>query len=152
MNLHVRLATPADLDRLALLFDAYRQFYTLPADLALSRAYLGERMRKAESLLLVADAGDGLAGFIQMYPTFSSLAADRIYTLEDLFVDPAYRGHGVGRQLMTAAAAAGRERGAVQLVLSTATDNATAQALYESLGWQRDIQFFYYALNLAPLG
>ena len=57
MSLHVRLATPADLDRLAPLFDAYRQFYTLPADLALSRAYLGERMRKAESLLLVADAG-----------------------------------------------------------------------------------------------
>lgn len=33
---------------------------------------------------------------------------------------------------------------AIRLTLSTATTNRAAQALYESLGWKRDEQFFHY--------
>ena len=41
-----------------------------------------------------------------------------------------------------------RALGAASLSLSTALDNAPAQALYESLGWQRDSQFCEYGLTL----
>jgi len=145
----IGLATAADADRVAPLFDAYRQFYGLPSDLRLCRRYLAERIGRDESVVLLAGEADGTAlGFVQMYPGFSSLAAARIYVLYDLFVDPAARRRGVGRRLMQAAAEEARRRGAVSLVLSTAKTNHPAQRLYESLGWVREEEFYEYNLRL----
>lgn len=145
----MRRAGPADVDAIAPLFDAYRQFYGLPPDLALCRGYLAERLERGESVvLLAADPGGVAIGFVQMYPGFSSLAAARTYVLYDLFVDPAARQRGVGRRLMEAAAAEARRLGAVSLVLSTAKTNQRAQRLYESLGWVRDEDFYEYNLRL----
>ena len=144
----IELATGADADRVAPLFDAYRQFYGLPSNLQLCRHYLAERIGRDESVVLIAeDAGTAL-GFVQMYPSFSSLAAARTFVLYDLFVDPAARQRGVGRRLMEAAAEEARRRGAVSLVLSTAKTNRSAQRLYESLGWVRDEEFYEYNLRL----
>jgi ribosomal protein S18 acetylase RimI-like enzyme len=42
----------------------------------------------------------------------------------------------------------GKETGAHQLILETATDNFTAQRLYEKLGYKRDEEFYRYALAL----
>lgn len=142
-------ATAADVDRVAPLFDAYRQFYGLPSDLALCRQYLAERLARDESVVLLAADTDGTAlGFVQMYPTFSSLRAARVFVLYDLFVDPAARHRGVGRRLMEEAAGEARRRGAVSLVLSTAKTNRPAQRLYESLGWVRDEEFYEYNLRI----
>ena len=91
-----------------------------------------------------------LAGFCQLYPTWCSVAAARIFVLYDLFVDDGVRRAGVGRQLMLAAQAFGRAAGAARLDLSTARTNARAQALYESLGWRRDDVFLTYSLSLEP--
>jgi ribosomal protein S18 acetylase RimI-like enzyme len=145
----VRRARPADAGTIAPLFDAYRQFYGLPSDLALCRGYLAERLERDESVVLLATNPGGIAiGFVQMYPGFSSLAAARTYVLYDLFVDPAARQRGVGRCLMEAAAEEARQRGAVSLVLSTAKTNHRARRLYESLGWRRDDVFCEYGLDL----
>jgi ribosomal protein S18 acetylase RimI-like enzyme len=54
----------------------------------------------------------------------------------------------VAAALVKAAADRARELGAASLSLSTALDNVPAQALYESLGWQRDRQFCEYGLTL----
>jgi ribosomal protein S18 acetylase RimI-like enzyme len=74
--------------------------------------------------------------------------AARVYLLNDLFVAAPARRAGVARALLTAAAAHAQALGAVGLSLSTARDNAPAQALYESLGWVRDGQFCEYSLAL----
>ncbi|MEO5689287.1 MAG: N-acetyltransferase [Burkholderiaceae bacterium] len=147
--LAIRHATPDDLDELAPLFDAYRRFYEQPGDVALASAYLHARMERGESVILVAEADGQMLGFCQMYPTWCSVAAARTFVLYDLFVDPEVRRAGVGRALMLAAQAFGREAGAVRLDLSTAHTNTRAQALYESLGWQRDEVFGVYNLSLA---
>ena len=76
------------------------------------------------------------------------MAAARIFVLYDLFVDEGVRRAGVGRTLMLAAQDFGRRAGAVRLDLSTARTNARAQALYESLGWQRDDVYLVYNLEL----
>ena len=65
----------------------------------------------------------------------------RTWLLNDLFVAPSARRQGVAAALLGAAAEHARALGAAGLSLSTARDNAPAQALYESLGWQRDRQF-----------
>ena len=144
----IRRAVPADLDALAPLFDAYRRFYEQPGDIALASAYLHDRMERGESVIFVAEADGQVLGFCQLYPTWCSVAAARIFVLYDLFVDDGVRRSGVGRQLMLAAQAFGRGAGAVRLDLSTARTNARAQALYESLGWQRDDTYLTFNLSL----
>jgi ribosomal protein S18 acetylase RimI-like enzyme len=154
MTPQIRRATPADLGLVAPLFDGYRQFYGRPTDLALAEAFLRERLERNESVIFLAvdtvnPGGAGLAlGFVQLYPSFSSVAARCIWIINDLYVVPAARKHGIGRALLDAASEHGHSTGARRLVLSTATTNRAAQALYESYGFQRDEQFLTYQLEL----
>lgn len=144
--LHTRLATLADLDAIAPLFDAYRQFYEQPADLALARRFIHDRLQNNESvILLAADAAQTVVGFCQLYPTFCSVEARPIYALYDLFVSPEARRSGAGRLLLQAAEALARERGKARMDLTTARTNRPAQAAYESLGWVRDDVFYAYS-------
>jgi GNAT superfamily N-acetyltransferase len=149
MAFHIRQATIHDLHGVAELFDGYRQFYGQPGDVPRAREFLAARFAHHESLILLAldDAGAGL-GFTQLYPLFSSVRTVRTYLLNDLFVTAAARRHGVAAALLGAAADHARRLGAASLSLSTALDNAPAQALYESLGWRRDTQFCEYGLTL----
>jgi ribosomal protein S18 acetylase RimI-like enzyme len=57
--------------------------------------------------------------------------------LYDIVVDPAHRGHGVGRALLEATLAELATRGSPRVVLSTAERNATAQRLFEHAGFRR---------------
>ncbi|MGH7497626.1 MAG: GNAT family N-acetyltransferase [Gemmatimonadales bacterium] len=146
----VREATLGDLDRLAPLFDAYRQFYERPSNLALARDFLSARLGRGESVVFLAEDGDAAMGFVQLYPLFSSTSAQpgRLWLLNDLFVVPSARGRGIGRLLMDRARRLAEETGACGLELATARTNAGAQALYESLGYRRDDDFFRYELHL----
>lgn len=146
----IRQATVADLDIVAPLYDAYRQFYTQPADLAAARAFIGERMQRGESTVFLAlDDGPGTSalGFTQLYPAFCSVAARPYLVLYDLYVAPDARRRGVARYLMERARQYAVESGAFRLELQTARANRPAQALYESLGWVRDEQYFTYTLH-----
>lgn len=145
----IRQAVLDDLPVVAPLFDAYRQFYGKPADLELAQRFLRARMENRESTVLLALDADGQgAGFVQLYPSFSSVSAQRTWILNDLFVAPAARRTAVGRRLLDAAAQFGREHGAIRLTLSTAHSNEGAQVLYASHGWVRDEQFYVYSLTL----
>ena len=146
----VRQAGPGDLEQLAPLFDAYRQFYQQPSDLALARDFLAERLSRAESVVFVAERDGRAVGFVQLYPLFSSTAARprRLWLLNDLFVSPDARGGGVGRALMERARRLAEETGAVGLELATAVTNRGAQRLYESLGYRLDDGFLRYELGL----
>ncbi|WKB54538.1 GNAT family N-acetyltransferase [Eleftheria terrae] len=141
----IRVAGPADLPVLAPLFDSYRQFYEQPADLALARRFLAERLDRGESVILLAEDAEGQGlGFCQLYPTFCSVEAAPIYSLYDLFVTPPARGTGAGRELLRAAERQARADGKVRMDLTTARTNLRAQGLYESLGWVRDEIFYAY--------
>jgi ribosomal protein S18 acetylase RimI-like enzyme len=147
--MQVRQATVSDIDLVAPLLDAYRQFYGQPADVSRSRAFLRERFAHHESIVFVAVDDDGIAvGFTQLYPLFSTVSTTRTYLLNDLFVAPAARRRRVGAMLLAAAADFARANGATSLSLQTAIDNANAQALYASLGWRRDDAFCEYTLTL----
>ena len=147
----VRQATIFDLDLLAPLFDAYRQFYRKPSDLGLARRFLLERFQHNQSIVFLAMRQDGSAlGFIQLFPSFSSASAARILILNDLFVRPEARRKRVGSLLLAAAAGFGREFGAVRLTLATEVTNEAAQALYETGGWTRQTEFYVYNLALDP--
>jgi hypothetical protein len=75
MPITTRQAVLADLDTLAPLFDAYRQFYGRASDPSGAHAFLRERFRHGESAVFMAFDSSGQAvGFTQLYPSFSSTA------------------------------------------------------------------------------
>lgn len=142
----IREATTADATAVAVLFDLYRQFYEQAPDLPLAQKFIADRLGSRESVILVAEsAASGLAGFCQLYPSFCSVEARPIYVLYDLFVVPGARKTGAGRLLLLAAEARAAADGKVRMDLTTARTNATAQSLYESLGWVRDDVFLAYS-------
>ena len=144
-EISTRPATLDDLDAVASLFDAYRQFYKQAPDLPLARAFIRDRLQRNESVVIVAETGAKVVvGFCQLYPTFCSVQAAPTYTLYDLFVSPEARGTGAGRSLMLAAEAHAASAGVARMDLSTARNNTVAQSLYESLNWVRDEAFFVY--------
>jgi GNAT superfamily N-acetyltransferase len=144
----VRQATIFDLERIVPLFDAYRQFYRRPSDPELARRFLRERFQHSESVIFLAEEDGAEIGFTQLFPSFSSASAARIFILNDLFVIPEGRRKGVGSLLLRAAARFAREVGAIRLALSTEVTNENAQALYEREGWERETQFYSYNLTL----
>ncbi len=152
--IRTRLATLADLDAVAMLFDAYRQFYEQPADLPRATQFIRERMQAQESVILLAFSSEGeeegpALGLCQLYPLFCSIEAQPIYQLSDLFVPPDARRLGVGGALLRAAEKFSAETGRVRLELTTARTNHTAQAAYASLGWARDEVFLGYNKRVA---
>jgi GNAT superfamily N-acetyltransferase len=98
-------------------------------------------------LAIDPQSGNGL-GFVQLYPSYSSVAAQRIWILNDLFVFPAARKRGVGRALLDAARDHGASTGAKRLVLSTAAMNREARGLYEAYGYKQEDEFLVYKLEL----
>jgi ribosomal protein S18 acetylase RimI-like enzyme len=148
VNPTVRRATLADLDLVAPLFDAYRQFYACSPDLELARRFLGERLERGESVVFVAVADGKGVGFVQLYPTFTSIGARRAWILNDLYVAPDARRLGVGRALLDAARTMAEETGAAWMELATAKDNARAQALYRKCGYRLDEKYDRFQLKL----
>ena len=136
-------------DVLTGLFDAYRQFYGQEPDLPGARRFLEARLLAGDSVVFVAfDATGTGVGFVQLYPSFSSVAMKPIWILNDLFVAPQRRRAGVARTLLVAACELARSTGAVRLRLSTARDNEAAKALYLASGY-RMIAFDQYELAVS---
>lgn len=148
-SIFIRAFEPRDLYATARLFDLYRQFYEQRPDLMQAEQFIRARMETGESVVLIADDGQGsLAGFCQLYPSFCSVEAGPIYVLYDLFVEPNARQRGIAKRLLAAAHERARADGKVRMDLTTAKTNLKAQALYESMGWRRDEVFFTYTLDV----
>ncbi len=150
MNLpDVRKYQSGDLQEAARLFNDYRIFYGQTSDIDLATSFLSDRVRNAESVIFVADSGGGtLVGLCQLYPTYCSVEAVPVYILYDLFVAPDARRSGVAKRLLQIAIDQARKDGKARVDLTTAKQNVGAQALYESLGWERDEIFYTYQLSI----
>ena len=147
----VKQASVRDVEGIAPLFDAYRQFYEQPADLPLATSFIRARLEQDQSVIFIAQTANGLAlGFCQLYPSFCSVVAQPIAILYDLFVAPAVRQSGTARALMQTAEHYAEEQGFARLDLTTAKTNLAAQALYESQGWARDTAFYAYSKTTGP--
>lgn len=141
--MQIRSAKKKELDQLAALFDQYRVFYKQESNKAGAKEFLKMRMKKDESVIIVAEDEKELIGFTQLFPIFSSVSMKRTWLLNDLFVQEKARGKGVATALLNAAKNFGAETNAKWLLLQTAVDNITAQKVYERNGWIKETDFFY---------
>jgi len=141
--LEIIVANSSYLSQASELFDAYRQFYKQVSNIAAARQFLSERMAQGESMIYLAiDKGSGQAvGFMQIYPSFSSISLKKLLILNDLFVIPEYRKQGVAKALIDTAKKLAKKEGAKGLSLKTAHDNIAGQKLYEACGFKLDTDF-----------
>lgn len=142
----IRPAQKEDLNQLSELFNSYRCFYGCESDLPLATKFLSERLEQKDSTIFVVETENGpLAGFVQLYPTFSSVSAKRAWILNDLYVSNDYRRCGIAQQLIHQALEFCGGTGAAWVTLQTALTNTSAQALYEQMGFTRENYFCGYS-------
>ena len=140
--------TIENLESASRLFSQYRQFYGQADDQDRCDEFLSQRVSNQESVIFVAAIDEVEVGFVQLYPSYSSISLKRVWILNDLFVAEEHRCQGVGRMLLQEAQQFAKESNAARLLLCTGTENEHAQRLYESAGWQRHSDYIYYIYTL----
>ncbi|KAM3909825.1 thialysine N-epsilon-acetyltransferase-like isoform 2-T3 [Leptodactylus fuscus] len=92
------------------------------------RCVVAELPEKSKS-----EAGVPFAGYALFVNSYSSWTGRTLH-LEDLYVSPKFRGHGLGRRLMKKVAQASVRSGCSHIHLSVLKWNTPAISLYHSLG------------------
>jgi ribosomal protein S18 acetylase RimI-like enzyme len=145
----IRPATRADLPALGRLgallvrlhhdFDPARFMAAAPRTERMYASFLGDQLKQPDVIVLVAERDGEVVGY-----TYAGIEGHDYMALRgpagvlyDIVVDPAHRGHGIGRRLLDATLAALEARGAPRAVLSTAERNEAAQRLFARAGFRR---------------
>jgi ribosomal protein S18 acetylase RimI-like enzyme len=145
----IRPAAPADLPAVGRLgallvrthhdFDPERFIAATPRTEHGYASFLGTQLEQPKVVVLVADRDGAVIGYtyagVEGFDYMSLRGPAGV--LYDIVVDPAHRGHGVGRLLLDATIAALAASGASQVVLSTAERNEPAQRLFDRAGFRR---------------
>ena len=93
---------------------------------------------------LIAERDGRAVGLTLWFYNFSSWRGELGAYLQDIYVDDALRGTGLGRRLLAETARRSRADGATHLRLSVASDNEAAREFYEHLGFTyRDDECIY---------
>jgi GNAT superfamily N-acetyltransferase len=93
---------------------------------------------EGEFLLGSLDADGPAVAVCQLRYRFSVWVAAYDCWLEDLFIDEAARGQGLGRAMVLAALDRAEARGARRIELDTKEGNLRARGLYEALGFSAE--------------
>jgi ribosomal protein S18 acetylase RimI-like enzyme len=150
--MHIEVVTEADLADLLPLMRAYCDFYEVaPTDealLGLARSLIADP--DCEGFQLIARDGTGRAlGFATVFWGWSTLAAARTATMNDLFLHPDARGSGLAEALIGECRVRSARHGAVSMGWQTAKDNHRAQRLYDRIGARRD-EWVDYSVDTDP--
>jgi len=149
MSISVKRATIENLNEVSELFNSCRVFYKQDSDLDLAISFITDRLNNNDSVIFYSHDENGNAlGFTQLYPTFSSVSAKSSWVLNDLYVSSSARRLGVGKKLMDTAKSFAIETKSKGIALETCEDNLNAQALYESLGYEKGVGVYNYFLSL----
>jgi ribosomal protein S18 acetylase RimI-like enzyme len=150
----IRRATKADLPAVARLaaklvrlhhaFDPRRFLCEEPIEPGYERWFHHE-LANPKAVVLVAERAEGERGpaviigyaYGRMEPRDWNALLDACGWLHDVYVDEDARSAGAGRALVEATARELSAMGAPRLMLQTASQNATAQRLFEKLGFRR---------------
>jgi GNAT superfamily N-acetyltransferase len=140
-DVRIARATEGDIPALAPLFDAYRMFFTHHTDMNKSMRFLGERLAREEAVIFMAWAGETAAGFITLYPLWSSWYCERIWFLSDLYVKESLRERGLGKLLVERVKAHARETNASSVMVELPHVEPHLAQFYAKLGFTRDEVF-----------
>jgi GNAT superfamily N-acetyltransferase len=141
----------ASIDDVPALIAAYEWLFAPPGsrpaswDERRAQVALREAIESHDSVVLVADEGGRLVGFLTAYLDLHSVRFGYRAWIEDFAVHPDWRSQGIGKRVLASAKAWARERGASHLELDSALARTDAHRFYEregaqtrsySFGWQ----------------
>lgn len=130
-------ATEADTPLLIEFIHALAEYErAAPGEVQVTEAALRESMfgDRPAAEAIIAYYGDDPAGFAVFFHNFSTWTGKRGMYLEDLFVKPAFRGHGIGRALLEAVAKIAVERDCPRYQWMVLDWNQPAIEFYRRLG------------------
>jgi GNAT superfamily N-acetyltransferase len=143
----VRAAIGADEPRWRELWAGYNAFYEEDVPESITQSTWRRILNPAVPMLgRIAELDERVVGFSIAVLHESSWAAAPICYLEDLFVDPAVRGGGVGRMLLQDLVVLARQNGWPKLYWHTRSNNVTARRLYDT--FTRADDFVRYVVGL----
>jgi GNAT superfamily N-acetyltransferase len=135
------------LEEIAGIVAKYRAFYGVEKqDMGEVKGFLTERIQKEQSKIFLALEGGAVVGFVQLYPSYSTVSLRPQWILNDLYVLEEARCKGVATALMNAVKAYFKDS-AKGFLLVTDKTNATAKRFYETCGWEtgeHDLYTFFY--------
>jgi GNAT superfamily N-acetyltransferase len=147
----IRPAEQDQVEAIVPLMVAYCDFYEVAAPDEAGLEQMARALIDAPDdegyLLAAVDGEGGVIGFAACGWKWSSLRAARIVVLEDLFVDPEFRGRGIADELIEACAEIARRHGAPVLAWYTQPTNKRAQAVYNRVGGSSE-ELLEYELEL----
>ncbi|QDO93444.1 GNAT family N-acetyltransferase [Formosa sediminum] len=143
-----RQALKQDVNSIAKLFDDYRVFYNKEADLKGAEKFISERLKNNDSNIFIAEnETKQIVGFVQLFPLFSSTRMKKLWLLNDLYVNPKFRGKGVSVKLIEQAKHLVVETEACGMFLETSKSNVIGNNLYPKTGFQLNESSNYYEWN-----
>jgi len=132
----VRPATPADVEDIFRLIRGLADYEHLAHEVTGSVDRLREHLFGSRPCVeaFVAEHVGACVGFALFFPTYSTFLTAPGLWLEDLFVEPAHRGRGLGGALLARVAAAAVARGCGRLEWAVLDWNTSAIGFYEARG------------------
>lgn len=147
--MNIREAKQEDIIQLVLLFDGYRVFYRKESDVDQATIFLNKRLQEKDSQIFICENKEGtLTGFVQLYPLFSSIRMKKLWLLNDLFVDPKYRGNGISKMLIERSKQLVKETSACGMFLETEKSNTIGNNLYPDTGFVLNSGSNFYEWNV----
>lgn len=136
MALSIRPAAPADLPLIADLIRALAEYEKLAHAVRFEPAILGEMLFGARPYaeVVIGEVDAAPQGFALFFHNFSTFEGRPGIYLEDLFVQPAARGAGLGKALLAHLAGLAVERGCARLEWAVLDWNEPAIGFYKKLG------------------
>jgi GNAT superfamily N-acetyltransferase len=132
----IRPAAPADVAAVLRLIRELAAYERAPESVTATEELLRAALfgEPPSAFCHVAQVGGSVEGFALWFVNFSTWLGRPGLYLEDLFVRPGARGHGLGRALLSTLAGIAVERGYGRLDWAVLTWNAPAIGFYRSLG------------------
>lgn len=132
----IRAATPDDVSEIATLIRELAEYERLTDAVVLDERDLREHLFGARPYVeaLIAERGGAVVGFALFFHNYSTFLAKPGLYLEDIFVRPEHRGHGLGKALLAEIARIAVERRCGRVEWSVLDWNEPSIAFYRSLG------------------
>ncbi len=144
----IRKVKNTDLEQITELFDAYRIFYRNNSDKYGAKKFLAERLKNKDSEIFVCETNENnLVGFVHLYPLFSSTRMKKLWLLNDLYVNPEYRGKGISVKFIERAKKLVADSSACAMFLETEKSNLIGNNLYLKTGFKLNEGSNFYEWN-----
>ena len=136
MSATIRPATPADAALIHAFICELAEYEKLSHDVTASEADIARSLfcENPRVFCDIAEWNGEAAGFALWFYNFSTFRGAHGIYLEDLFVRPHFRGHGLGKALLVNLAARAVREGCARVEWAVLDWNAPSIAFYRSLG------------------